>query len=246
MSGFLAGFFSTVNGVRLLLSDSRLRALAVIPFLASLVVGSVLTVLGLYGLTYAISSISLELVALFGIEPGGFGSIALTILLWPLGLLILGVGIYVSVRVVAGPFYSYLAEQTLVKLGARADQPFKLGTWIRITGRMLIVSLIRALIMAVAGMMLFVLSFVPVLNIAAALGFMLILAVDISDYGFEAMEWSLKKRFVHVKANLQTYLGMACGLAITTLVPGLNLILLPAAVVGACVTMSRTRSEDLL
>lgn len=245
MSGFFGGFFFMLSGIRLLWKDSRLRALAVVPFFASMVIGSILTIAGLYGLTYAISSVSLELIALFALEPGGFGSIALTILLWPLGLLILGSAIYIAVRVIAAPFYSYLAEQTLVKLGARTDQPFKLGAWLQMTGRMFVVSLIRAVIMALAGMILFVLSFVPVLNVAAAIGFMLIFAFDISDYGFEAMEWSLNKRFAHVKANLETYLGMACGLAVTTLIPGLNLILLPAAVVGACVTMNRNRAEEL-
>ena len=109
---------------------------------------------------------------------------------------------------------------------------------------MLVVSVFRVVIVAFAGMLVFVLSFIPVVNVAAALGFMLIFAVDISDYGFEAMEWSLRKRFAYVKANLGVYLGMACGLAFTTLVPGLNLILLPAAVVGSCATMTRVRAEE--
>lgn len=246
MSGFFDGFFFMMKGARLLWADSRLRALAVVPFFASITVGSLLTIFGLYGLTYAISFISVELIAMFALDPSGFASLVMTIALWPLGLAILGVAIYVAVRLVAAPFYSYLAEQTLVKLGVRSETPFRFADWIRLTGRMFIVSLGRAIIVALAGMLLFILSFIPVVNFAAVIGFMLIFAVDISDYGFEAMEWSLRKRFAYVKANFGVYLGMACGLAVTTLVPGLNLILLPAAVVGACATMKRVRAEELM
>ena len=127
MNGFFDGFFFMLKGVRLLWADSRLRALAIIPFFASITVGSLLTIFGLYGLTYAISFISLELIAMFALDPGGFLSLVMTIVLWPLGLAILGVAIYIAVRLVAAPFYSYLAEQTLVKLGVRSETPFRLG-----------------------------------------------------------------------------------------------------------------------
>lgn len=242
MTEFIFGFFAPFHGMRLLISDSRLRALAILPLAMSLVLGSALSVLGIYGLTFVIGSVSLELGTLLALDPGGFARLALTIVLWPVGLLLLGVGVYVLVRLVAAPFYSYLAEKTLVKLGTRQDHPFVLQKWIWISFRMFLVSLAKAVLFAVAGLVLFVFSFVPVLNIIATIGFVHMLAFDVSDYAFEAMEWPLARRFAHVRSHMLTYTGLACGMGLAMLIPGLNLVLMPAAVVGASETLHRTLS----
>ena len=240
MSDFIFGFFSPFHGLRLLFADSRLRALAILPLALSLVLGSILSIAGIYGLTFAIGSISLELGTLLALDPAGFGSIIITIFLWPSGLLLLGAGVYVLVRLVAAPFYSYLAEKTLVKLGTRQDHPFVFQTWVWISFRMFWVSLVKAVLFAFAGGILFVFSLVPVLNIIATIGFVHMLAFDVSDYAFEAMEWPLARRFAHVRNHMMTYTGLACGMGLAMLIPGLNLVLMPAAVVGASATLHRT------
>ncbi|CAN5600200.1 hypothetical protein BH10BDE1_BH10BDE1_20470 [soil metagenome] len=242
--GFTAGFFAPLTGFRRLLSDSRLRALAIIPLLISLILGSFLTVTGIWWVATSIGAVSLELTSILGFDPSGYAPIVILIFLWPMALLVLGVAVYVSVRLVAAPFYSYLAEKTLVKLGTRHDTPFRAHEWVWLSLRMLLVSLLKSVLFCIAGVVLFVFSLVPILNIVAAIGFMHMIAFDISDYSFEAMEWPLARRIRHVRSHFVTYSGLAFGLGLLMMIPGLSLVLLPAAVVGASETLHRTLSRS--
>lgn len=244
MTEFMLGLSAPFAGLHRLIFDSRLRALAVIPLLIALIAGTIFTVLGIYGLTFAIGALANQLAVFWALDPGGFWMLVVTVLLWPPGLLVMGVGVYMAIRLIAAPFYSYLAEKTLVKLGTRQDRPFVLGEWFWISLRMLFVSLVKSLIFGLAGLILFFFSFIPGLNILATLGFVHMLAFDISDYGFEALEWPLSRRFRHVRQHLATYSGLACGLGLAMLIPGLNLVLLPASVVGASETLHRTLARD--
>jgi uncharacterized protein involved in cysteine biosynthesis len=238
--GFVAGFFAPLTGFRRLLVDSQLRALAIIPLLISLIFGSFLTIAGIWGISTSIGPASLELATVLGFDIAGYVPVIILILLWPLALLILGVGVYISVRLFAAPFYSYLAEKALVKLGVRHDKPFRLQAWIWISVRMLLVSLAKSLFFCFASIILFVFSLIPFLNIVAAIGFMHMIAFDISDYSFEAMEWPLARRLRHVRSHFATYSGFAFGIGLLMIIPGLSLVLLPAAVVGASETLQRT------
>lgn len=249
LTAFFHGFAAPIYGIRLLLAHSKLRALAIIPLAISVALGSVLTVFGLYLLAMNLGSISSELGSVLGLDPQGYAVIFLNLFLWPISLLLLGAAIYMAVRLVAAPFYSLLAERTLVELGSRHAVAFSLRdapTWILIALRMLMVSLAKALLFTLASVILFVVSFIPILNVLATLGFMHMLAFDISDYAFEAMEWPLSRRWAHVRTHAMTYTGLACGLGIAMLIPGVNLILLPAAVVGASETLHRTLEHQSL
>lgn len=240
MTEFLRGFLAPIYGIRLLAVEGHLRALAIIPFVISLVLGSFLTVAGLYGLSLIIGSVSFELGALLQIAPGSLASEVLTFVLWPFGLLVLGVAIYLAIRIVAAPFYSYLAEKVLVKLGARRDGPFVLRRWVRLTWHMLVASVAKSFLFGLASVVMLVVSLIPGLNILATIGFVFMLAFDVSDYAFEAMEWSLAKRLQHVRENMLTYIGLACSMGLVMTIPGLNLLLLPALVTGASETLYRT------
>lgn len=243
INDFFQGFFAPAYGVRRLLVDSRLRALSILPLLISIFAGSALTVAGLYVLAQVVGRGVMELGGIAGVAQGSFASFAIAILLWAFGLLVLGAAVYMGIRILAAPFYSYLAERTLVALGTRTDRSFAirdLPQWIVLALKMALVSVVKGAIFGIAAMLLFVLSLVPVLNVLAALGFMHMIAFDISDYAFEAMEWTLKQRFQHVRTHAMTYTGLACGLGLAMSIPGLNLILLPAAVIGASETLHRT------
>lgn len=240
MNAFIHGFLSPFYGFKLLISDARLRALSIVPLLISILAVVLFTTAGLFAAYQLVNFVSYELGSLLALEPGGLGSVALTIVLWPACLLILGVGVYMTVRLIAAPFYSFLAEKTLVKLGTRRDQPFVLHRWVWISFRMLLISLAKSVLFAVASTVLLLFSLAPGLNIVVTIGFMSLVAFDISDYAFEAMEWPLKRRFRHVRTHWLTYSGLACGLGLVMALPGFNLILLPAAVIGASETLHRT------
>ena len=75
--------------------------------------------------------------------------------------------------------------------------------------------------------------FVPVLNLLAVSAAMLLLAFDSMDYSFETLGWGLRQRLRYLRREWVQWSGMAAGLALTLLLPGLTLLVIPGAVVGA-------------
>lgn len=244
MNDFFFGLTAIFRGFQIVAFDARLRSLSIIPFTVSIVLGTVLTFFGLYYLAATLSGIAMQMAIWFSLAPGGWGMTVISILLWPIGLLALGVGIYLTVRLVAAPFYSFLAEASLERLGLKPQRPFQLRMWLALTSRMLVVSVLKSLLFICAGAVLFILSLIPVVNLLATLGFVHMLSFDVSDYSFEAMEWNLKKRFQHFRENLNLYSGLAIGLGGAMVIPGMSLVIMPAAIVGASLVLQRSLKRD--
>lgn len=131
------------------------------------------------------------------------------------------------------PFNGWLAEKTLSLRAVGAPEPH--SAW-----HMFRVGLIKTLIFLVFGLILFVLAFVPVVNIAAFLVTLLLLAFDFLDYGFEARRFRFRDRLSFVLKNKSMMAGMVAALALTMLVPGLTLVIAPGAVVGGALLLSDT------
>jgi len=245
VSDFFFGLTAIFRGFQILVSDSKLRALSIVPFLVSVLLGSVLTISGLYYLGATLGGVAIQLGGWMSLVPGGWAMTVLNVLLWPIGLLGLGVAIYMAVRLVVAPFYSVLAEAALVKMGIREDRPFRMSQWVPLTLRMLIVSLLKSAVFVVAGGILFLLSLIPFVNLLATLGFVHMLSFDVSDYSFEAMEWTLNKRFQHFRENMNLYSGLAIGLGGAMVIPGMSIIIMPAAIVGAGLVLQRSLTREI-
>ncbi len=140
---------------------------------------------------------------------------------------------FVLSSVLAAPFNSLLAENVLVRLGSKKDEPFRLLPWILLSLKMLGFSLMKAALFLLLGLVIFVFSFVPILNLLSAFVAFLIIVFDFSDYSFEALNWSLARRLAFFKLHLKEFGAMALFMTLTGLVPGLTLLLLPLGVVGA-------------
>lgn len=136
--------------------------------------------------------------------------------------------VYILQSLIAVPFYSLLAERTLESMQKRP----KGGGWRRALA-MLKSGAVKSIALLLLGALLFVLSFVPVLNLLAVAAAMLLLAFDSMDYAFETLGWGLRQRLRYLKREWVQWFGMAAGLALTLLVPGLTLLVIPGAVVGA-------------
>lgn len=216
----------------MLLGDRILLALSVIPLFISATIGIITMSYLFHHLGDWVRSL---LSQLFGGMPEFLHYLYYPMLLGTALLVILAVVFlaYVVQSVVAVPFYSLMAERTLVLAGAREDQPFHLGRWTRESLHMLRVALVKAFLFLSLGALLFLLSFVPVVNVFAVFGALLLMAFDLLDYSFEAMRFGLRRRLRMVARHKRMWAGMAAALGLTTLVPGLTLILAPGAVIGA-------------
>jgi len=129
--------------------------------------------------------------------------------------------------ILCGPFYSLLAERALHDLGKRDKNKFSFSL------RVLIASITKSALFLMIGVMIILFSFVPLINVVGFALALLILAFDTMDYSFEAMGMNLRERLGYFAHHLPQWLGMAVSLALTLLIPGLTLLILPGAVVGA-------------
>jgi uncharacterized protein involved in cysteine biosynthesis len=141
--------------------------------------------------------------------------------------------VYVFQALAAVPFNSLLAARTLRQLGKSVDEARLKREWMVHTLRMIAVSLVKSVFLLCAGLLFFLLSFFPILNLLALAGTFLLLAGDCMDYSFEAMGFGLGRRAGYLFSHRMQWAGMATGLGLTLLVPGLTFLVIPGAVAGA-------------
>lgn len=237
---FYVGLLFWMKGWRHLLSHRKLLALALLPLMIAVAAAAALGWLVWNYLPAWAHSLA------YGVKLSHLWSEVLYYpLLISMGLLIfisLIYGIYLLQSLIAVPFYSFLADRTLGELGKKPDDSRQWKEWAAHTARMIRVSLIKTAILLMAGIVFFMFSFLPILNFFAMAGALLILASDCMDYSLEALGFGLRRRLSYFLKNWAQWFGMATGLALTLLVPGLTLLVIPGAVVGAALIVKNERT----
>lgn len=155
------------------------------------------------------------------------------ILSWIILLVVNSYLSFILVSVVAIPFHSLLAERTLMAFKVVEPQPFQFTNWLRFNIKMLWVGLIKGAIFLTLGILLFVLSLIPGLQLFTSLAACFLIAFDSMDYSFESVGLSLTERFAHFRSFFAQFTGMSLGLSVTLVLPGLLVLFYPFAVVGA-------------
>ena len=234
ISRFTLGFKAPIAGFKLILTNKKLMRLSITPFIISLT----LVILGLlfgYELFTKLLSILLPFsITSFSITSGVFSWLiglvtkvigyTLFAMLWILLMLIL-------VNIICIPFHSLLAEQALVSLNATNKNTFSVVSWMKTCIRMFFISITRTVIILIIGFVSFLISiFIPGLGLATGFIGLLIIISDCLDYSLEILEFGLIKRFVIFKKYLIELVGFCCSFG---MLPGINLLLLPVAIVGA-------------
>lgn len=231
MSDFRSGLTFWWRGWAHLLQNRKLLVYALMPALFAIAfaggfVWMIFTYLGgwVQGLVVAIS----------GITSGFWYDVIYYPLVVGSGLIVFIASIYASYlgqKILAVPFYSLLAEKTLVQAGKKTRSSWSDAL------RMLKTGLAKTLLLLLVGLVLFVFSFIPVLNIVAISCALFILAFDCIDYSFECMGMNLKQRLRYLFRERAQWAGMAAGLALTLLVPGLTLLVIPGAIAGGALIL---------
>lgn len=237
VSRFILGFKAPIVGFRLILTNKKLMRLSIAPFIVSLV----LVILGLlfgYELFTKLFLILLPFpitsIASFSITSGVFS--------WLIGLItkIIGYTLFailwillalILVNIICIPFHSLLAEQALISLNVTNQNTFSLARWIKTCVRMFFISITRTIIILIIGFVSFLISiFIPGLGLITGFVGLLIIISDCLDYSLEILEFGLIKRFVIFKKYIVEFTGFCCSFGA---LPGINLLLLPVAIVGA-------------
>lgn len=221
-----------VKGLKLL-PDPRLRSLIIIPILINIVLYTIALVLGYY----YVDSLITQFI------PGWLHW--LNWILWPLFFILFFVASFFSFTVlanlIASPFYGVLAARTQAIISGEAqvvEQPIT---------HVIIGELKRVLYIVIRMLPLLILFVIPVINIAAPVIFAVFSAWCLA---MEFMAYPLENEgllFVEQKELLKTVrLGMLSFGGITMLglsLPVLNIIVGPAAVIGATIYLYEMREK---
>jgi CysZ protein len=243
MRDFIEGLTAWLTGWKTILLKRQLMVVAMFPFMISFVcaVGVTWLIWVYYPIGFA------KLTSSFAAM---MPKVLFDLLYYPM-LFVIGLVIYVTIiyavyifhAIVAMPFYSLLAERTLQMHGKGPEKFTSWRQWSRHLVTMLRVSVAKGAVLVFLGAILFVASFVPVLNAVAVAITLLLLAFDCFDYSLEAKRMLLRQRVRYVLRHKAQWAGMALGLALTLLLPGLTLLVIPGAVCGAALILKETNES---
>ncbi len=139
---------------------------------------------------------------------------------------------FLLINLLAFPFNALLAEKVMALETGSVYQHPNLLSWIKFNIRMLSISFLKTLIFLLVSALLFTMSFIPVLQVAAGAVGGLIIAFDCWDYGLELEGMGLKQRLYLFYSHFWELLGFGITVGFFFLIPGLNFFLLPIAVIG--------------
>jgi len=229
--GLVTGFTAPLRGAAIILHHPRLLPYCIFPFIIGFVAVALWAVACYFGARAGIEWLG-------GVTPG--------ILRWPVYIgaaitavalaLVLGFVLFVVfVQVIASPFNSVLSERTEKILGCTVPvlessfwRETAAGAWVSI------VVLGRSLAITVG---LLPLNLVPVFGNAAYTVLTIFinsnaLALEVMDYSLERRYRTLGERMEWIRLHRPATLGLGLGVALILLLPVVNMLLLPACVVG--------------
>lgn len=237
MSEFSQGLTAWMNGWKAIMTHRSLMLITLVPFVISFA-GAVASIWAIW--VYYPPLVQTLLGTWLGLTSGAWFTVVYYPLAWLGGILVTLLILYVTYAfhmLLAAPFYSLLAERALRIAGRRTTTRLTFGAMLR-------ASLLKGLIFLFCGIVLFVCSWIPGINFVAVFGTLLLLAFDCMDYGLEASGLTLRRRWQYAVLHRGQWVGLAGGLALTLLLPGLTLLVIPGAVVGAALNLKEIPGNE--
>lgn len=244
---FSQGLLCLPKGLKEILFDYKIFIYTLIPML----LGAILIYFGFYyGWDWTTELLKKQLVTLLSrwmAEDGYMFKIIFSLfnfiskILFTIFVVYIG---FIIIQIISIPFYALSCERILVKRGMFPVREFEFWTWFRLNLRLLVLSIIRMIIFMFFGFIVFVLSFIPGLQILAMAYTGYVMALDSIDYTLEIYEMGLGRRFMLYFKHLRFFMGVAVVLFPTLFIPGLTLLLLPLTVVGSAVCFAESEGKN--
>lgn len=239
MNSFLTGFFIYFRGLRTWLGSAALLRLSVIPFLLD----AICLFLGLY---YAMTHVG-RVVATFLHAPEHWYQFILYYLAYALtGLTLFFLVVFFVVifaNLIVFPINDRLAETTLRLEGIELAGPCGAREWAGKSIRNTLVMLEKASILLGVGSLFTLGAFViPGFAVIAAAAGVLLVAIDRMDYACDLYQMTFGARLHLIRQNFGMIAGFTAGLALTTAIPFVNVLLMPGGVVAGTCLVARLRS----
>ncbi len=235
---FLKGAAAPIQAFKYCLSHKTLWKYILAPFCLSLVIFGVFFY---YAISYTESLVTFGSLITWGLgllfdQPIGF---LYNLLFYTLSFVsyvfVIGFIIFITflfANLIALPFNALLAEKVMTLDAGYTLPHHGFVSWIKFNIRMLLIGLAKALVFLLIGLMLFIMGFIPILQIVSVILGALIIAFDCWDYALELRGMSLRQRFCVFYSHFWELSGFGMVVGLTFLLPGLNFFLLPIAVIG--------------
>jgi len=233
------------EGLKLVLSPG-LRLFVLLPLLVNLVL--------FVGLIYfAGHQFSLWVDHLMPTLPGWLSF--LNYLLWPLFVVLVILMVFFSftmlANIIASPFNGFLAEK--VEVVVRGNDNFPEFSWselLAMVPRTLGREMRKLGYFLPRAIGLFILSFIPVVNIIAAPLWLLfgvwMMAMQYIDYPADNHKMSWQDMLAWLRAKRWQSLGFGGSVYLVLLIPFVNILMMPAAIAGATLFWVRERGDEAL
>ena len=221
-----------------MLPDPAIRWFVLCPLVVNLLVFG-----GLIYLTFRQFGIWME--DLFGWIPSWLAF--LEYLLWPLlSMAILGVVFFTFTilgNLIAAPFNGLLAEK-VQRLNGATDLPdYELKDWLILLPRTIGRELRKLVYYLPKALVLLILSIIPVINLASPVLWFLfnswMMSIQYCDYAADNRGVSFNDMLVRLRKQRSGVWGFGATVSLVMLVPFINLVIMPAAVVGSTLLWER-------
>lgn len=226
-----------LEGLRML-PEPALRWFVLLPLLINVLVFG-----GLVYWTFQQFGIWME--SLFGWMPGWLSF--LEYLLWPLlSMAVLGVVFFTFTIVgnfIAAPFNGLLAEKVQQLNGADDLPDHQLRDWLTLLPGTIGRELHKMGYYLPRALLLLVLSLIPVVNLASPVLWLMfnswMMSIQYCDYAADNRGVSFKDMLEKLRARRTSTWGFGATVSLVMLIPFINLVIMPAAVVGSTLLWER-------
>jgi len=231
MSSPLKGFYYFISGLGLMFKPGVFRY-ALWPLIINVVIFTLVTAIAFYQFESLLEW-------LLSFLPGWLDW--LRYLLWPVFALALGLLFFFTftlvANLVASPFNAPLAHAVEVHLGKVSAQSGMKAPLIRSVAKSVASELGKLLYIVLRALPLLILFMIPVVNIVAPFLWIAfsawMLTMEYADYPMGNHELDFRQQMLVLKKRRFLSLGFGATVTLALMVPGLNLVVMPAAVAGA-------------
>ena len=234
IKSFFKGSNVLIKGLKLCFSDIKLFFFSVFPVVLSFAL-LFSTFEWVYSVFFGLLKGSFISEARFLFLGGSFLLMILTFVLKIVTVLFVILLFYVILQVLYIPFCSLIAESVLSKKGIVEFKSY--SEMIRFNLKMMKVGLLKVLLVALLGGLLFLSSFFPLFSLLPLYFGFLILSFDSFDYGLELYGLSLSERKFFMESSFLMINGHGLVLFLLSVIPGSVLLTFPFSVAGASLTL---------
>lgn len=224
-----------------MLTQKGLRRFVIIPLLINMILYGALISLGYHFVHYGVDLL-----------PTGWHW--LTWLVMPLFFFACGIVMVYTVTMVANlvgcPFNSWLAEKTyLLKTGKKIDNDDSFADVIKDIPRTIKRESHKILYFLPRALIILILFIIPTVNIIASLLWFVfgcwMMSVEYVDYLFDLKKKSFQSLQKFLRKNCLMSLGFGCAVVICAMIPLVNLLVMPAAVIGGALLVIEINHEEI-